>query len=198
MCTDQVELFGFRYDIRSGMLTPGKAPAQKIEIFDRPSDRKSLKGFLGQVLYFGYVAEGLSQHLATLYPLTSLNSKFEWQEEHEIAFQQIKECIRNTQGIFIMGFDPKENHKLHVYCDASPLAVGGKITAVSPVDSVVRPLYFFHTCTSQARQRRPQYYRELLGLAELLLKSTFLLAGCHFFLHSDSLSLLLGYKYASV
>merc|ERR1712228_563000 len=59
MYTDSVELFGFQYSIKDGNLQPAVAPKEKLEVFETPTDKKSLKSFLGQVLYYSHIAEAL-------------------------------------------------------------------------------------------------------------------------------------------
>ena len=198
MCTKELEIFGFKYNVQTGFLTPAAAPLKKIEIFPTPSDRKTLKGFLGQILYYSHIAEALSDDLAKLYPLTSQNRTFVWEAKHQASFERIKRAVLATRGIYIASFDPKEGHKLHVFCDAGPEAVGGKLEYVSKTDSIPRPLMFYHQCSDQATRHRPHYYRELLGLADMLLKFEFYLAGAQFFLHTDCRSLVFAYRYGNV
>ena len=130
MCTESVELFGFQYSIKDGNLCPAVATKEKLEIFKTPSDKKSLKSFLGQILYYSHIAKALAKDLAKLYPLTSQNKDFMWNEIHENAFQAIKKAVTSTTGIYLINAEGSKHENLHLHCDAGPLSTGGRLTLV--------------------------------------------------------------------
>ena len=198
MCIDSVELFGFQYSIKDGNLRPAVAPKEKLQVFETPTDRKTLKSFLGQVLYYSHIAEALGEDLAELYPLTSQNKEFKWDENHSKAFQAIRDTVTSTTGIYLVNAEGSENENLHLHCDAGPVSAGGKLTLVSTTDGVVRPLFYYHSCIPASRQSRPQYYKELLAMSDMLYKVHYFVAGKLFYLHSDCRPLMFAHRYSHV
>ena len=193
LCNGSIEVFGFRYNIEKSQLSPVSSAMDKIALFAVPTDRKGLKSFLGLALYYTHLAAGLHRHLAELYPLTSMTTTFKWLESHQIAFEGIQQCIKNTQGIYLINHDYRI-HKLHLTSDAGPHSYGGVIWYAGE-DDVIKPIYHYHMCLNEAQKKRAQFYKELGALATLLLKCSFILKGIHFYLATDCRSLVFGHQH---
>lgn len=79
-----------------------------------------LKAFLGLINYYGKFLPNLATMLAPLHALLSKGVKWQWSQEQEKAFQQVKQAIVASK--FLAHFDPDK--PLRLECDASPVALG--------------------------------------------------------------------------
>ena len=79
-----------------------------------------LKSFLGLVNYYGKFLQDLSRILAPLYKLLHNDIKWQWGEEQERAFREVKALLHSAT--VLVHYDPAK--EITLACDASPYGVG--------------------------------------------------------------------------
>jgi hypothetical protein len=104
-------------------ITPQKSKIEAISKLPVPKTPKQTKGFIGAVNFLSMYLPHLQTLLAPLYNLTKKNVKFEWLDEHQIAFDKIKELLQK-RPILTM---PKAEGLIRVYSDTSQLSTGASI-----------------------------------------------------------------------
>jgi hypothetical protein len=106
----------------------------KIEVvvsWDRPTNVSEVRSFLGLVGYYRRFVEGFSCIAAPLTHLTRKNAKFEWKEECEKSFQELKQRLVTAPVLTI----PSSSGGFVIYSDASRKGLGyvlmqhGKVVA---------------------------------------------------------------------
>ena len=85
-----------------------------------PRTPKQLKSFLGLANYYRRFVENFSKIAAPLHKLLRKGVTFEWSEECDLAFLELKKRLVSTP---ILGY-PDLNLPFHVYTDASSFAIG--------------------------------------------------------------------------
>ena len=111
------------------MVDPNKIKA--VVNWDRPTNVSEVRSFFGLVGYYKRFVEGFSHIAAPLAQLTWKNVKFEWKEECEKNFQELKRGLVTSPVLTI--FSSKGSFV--IYSDASHKGLGcvlmqnGKVVA---------------------------------------------------------------------
>jgi hypothetical protein len=102
---------------------PKKVEAIKNMV--RPTTHvKKLRRFIGMVNYYRDMWVRRSELLALLTSMTSKNVKFNWTDEHQKAFENIKKIICREVMLDFRDF----SKPFHIYTDASDKQLGAVIT----------------------------------------------------------------------
>ena len=88
--------------------------------WDRPTNVSEVRSFLGFASYYRRFVEGFSRITAPLTQLTRKNVKFEWNEECEKSFQELKRRLVTTPMLII----PSSIGGFVIYSDASHKGLG--------------------------------------------------------------------------
>uniref|UniRef100_A0A2N9EJD6 Reverse transcriptase domain-containing protein n=1 Tax=Fagus sylvatica TaxID=28930 RepID=A0A2N9EJD6_FAGSY len=99
------------------------AKLNKIEAvvsWDRPTNVSEVRSFLGLAGYYRRFVEGFSRIAAPLTHLTRKNAKFEWKEECEKSFQELKQRLVMAPVLTI----PSSSGGFVIYSDASRKGLG--------------------------------------------------------------------------
>ena len=97
---------------------PNKIEA--IQSWPRPTSVTEIRSFLGLAGYYRRFVKDFSRLAAPLTKLTRKNEKFEWTDQCERSFEQLKECL-TTAPILAL---PSGSGGYAVYCDASRIGLG--------------------------------------------------------------------------
>ncbi|KAH9658749.1 Endonuclease [Citrus sinensis] len=107
---------------------------QKIEAvvnWERPTNVTEVRSFLGLAGYYRRFVEGFSKIAIPLTRLTRKNAKFQWNDDCEKGFQELKACLTSAPVLTL----PSGNEGFVVYSDASRQGLGcvlmqyGKVVA---------------------------------------------------------------------
>ncbi|KAH9705011.1 Endonuclease [Citrus sinensis] len=107
---------------------------QKIEAvvnWERPTNVTEVRSFLGLAGYYRRFVEGFSKIAIPLTRLTRKNAKFQWNDDCEKSFQELKACLTSAPVLTL----PSGNEGFVVYSDASRQGLGcvlmqhGKVVA---------------------------------------------------------------------
>ena len=88
--------------------------------WNRPTTATEVRSFLGLAGYYRRFVEGFSKIASPLTSLTRKDSKFEWGDKHERAFQELKERLTSAPVLAI----PKSGEQFTIYTDASHQGLG--------------------------------------------------------------------------
>ena len=69
--------------------------------WNRPTTATEVRSFLGLAGYYRRFVEGFSKIASPLTSLTRKDSKFEWGDNHERAFQELKERLTSVPVLAI-------------------------------------------------------------------------------------------------
>ncbi|KAK9700780.1 RNase H-like domain found in reverse transcriptase [Popillia japonica] len=104
----------------SNGLNPDYSKVEAIQNFPRPEDKKSLLRYLGMVNYLGRYIKNLSQATNNLRLLTHNETKWNWNQETEKEFNNIKKIISNINTLKYYNV----NEPIILECDASGYGLG--------------------------------------------------------------------------
>jgi hypothetical protein len=95
------------------VVDPGKVEA--VVNWVRPSNAHEVRSFLGLAGYYRRFVEGFSRLAAPLTRLTRKNEKFQWSEECEQSFQELKQRLVTAPVLTL----PSGSDGFVIYSDTS-------------------------------------------------------------------------------
>lgn len=108
------------HKISYNKIEPINSNVNAILKFQTPKDQKSVRTFLGKVNYYHRFIPNRATMLSPLYELTKKNTKFEWNNEAQNAFDSIKTILTTKPALTI--FNPEKKTLLKT--DASQVGIG--------------------------------------------------------------------------
>jgi hypothetical protein len=137
---------------------PRQLKVQAIVDFPRPHDRKQLRSFLGLVGYYRRFLPHFSQLSAVLNDMLKKNAKFEWSEEAQKAFVDIKSRLA-SQPILR---PPDFAKPFCLAVDASDRAIGANL--FQEIDGVEHPICYYSKKLDIHQRRYSTIEKEALAL----------------------------------
>ncbi|KAF2068562.1 hypothetical protein CYY_010112, partial [Polysphondylium violaceum] len=106
--------------VGGGKITPAVSKINAIREFPIPTDKTKLRGFLGIVGYLRNHIKNLATMEAPLFELLKKDAKWVWLDQHQVAFESIKDAISETNSLSM----PDYSKPFYLCCDASDLGIG--------------------------------------------------------------------------
>ena len=155
-------------------LKPWKKKIQGILNMDHPQNNKQVKSFLGVVNFYRDLWPRQS-HVLT--PLTTLTGKgtFEWKEEHERSFQEIK-ALLVSEGLQKY---PDHNKPFEIYTDASEYQLRACIMQEG------QPMAYYSKRLNPTQQRYSTMEKELLSIVYTLSEFKPMVLGTKLTIYTD-------------
>ena len=182
---ESVEFLGFTID-GSGIL-PTKQKISDIKTFGRPKNVSEVRSFLGMMTFISPFICNFAHKTKPLRDLLSADSKFEWDDERQSAFDALKDAAENDltkRGYF------DEKDKTVLYTDASPWGIGGVLVQESGGMVNRRIIACASKSLTAAECRYPQLHREALAIIWSMERFAYYLLGRKFTLRCDSEALM--------
>jgi len=110
-------------------LSTHKEKVDAIINLGEPSNKQELQTFLGMMVYFSQYIPFYSWIAQPLFRLLKKDSKWEWTELHDEAFELCKEVLTNAP---VRGY-PMPGRPYRVYTDACDFGLAGILQQVQPV-----------------------------------------------------------------
>jgi hypothetical protein len=169
------ELEYLGYVITRNSIQPMPKKVQAIKDINMPKNIKELRHFIGMVNYYRDMWPRRSEILAPLMQLCSKNVKWQWTEEHDTAFNNMKKLIiRDVQLTY-----PNFNKEFIIHTDASHTQLGAVISQNG------KPIAFYSRKLNLAQTRYTTTERELLSIVETLKEFRNILLGQRIVVYTD-------------
>ena len=173
-----VECLGYLIDAEGLHTTPEKVAA--IVNAPEPKNTTELRSFLGLVNYYGKFIKNLSSIAHPLNRLLCKEAKWEWSQECEKAFQELKYKLSSSE--VLVHYDEKFPFKLD--CDASAYGIGAVLSHLYP-DGSERPIAYASRSLTSAEVNYAQIEKKGLALIYGVKKFHQFVYGCKFILVTD-------------
>jgi hypothetical protein len=145
--------------VGQGQVKPIEAKVQAINEFPAPTNKKELMRFLGMAGYYRKYCQNFS---VIAYPMTNLlkkNSKFEWSNSCQEAFDKIKAILVSSPVLSTPDFDKQFN----LTVDASDVGCGAVLTQIGE-DKIEHPIGYFSKKFNIHQKNYSTVEKECLGL----------------------------------
>ncbi|MCH80874.1 Ty3/gypsy retrotransposon protein, partial [Trifolium medium] len=154
-----------------------KDKVQAVINWPTPKNVNQLRGFLGLT---GYYRRFIKSYAKIASPLTDLLKKaaYEWNDQAELAFQQLKTAITSAPVLALPNF-----HKPFILeTDASGVGIGAVLHQEG------HPIAYFSKKLVPRNQKKSAYFREMFAIAEAIAKFRHYLLGHKFIIRTDQKS----------
>ncbi|NCG05836.1 MAG: hypothetical protein GWP37_02580, partial [Gammaproteobacteria bacterium] len=155
-----LELLG--YDVTPDGIKMQHSKTSKWRDFPKPKGKQELHSFLSAVSWYRRWLDNFSTVAAPLNDLLKQNVKWEWTEQHDAAFEAIREMLQSEEAMGFPDFrDPKA--RFWVFTDASDVAIAGILMQLqwSATHGEYRPKTIAHfSRTLNDTQRRWAIYEK--------------------------------------
>lgn len=158
---------------------------QGLLAVEAPKTLKQLRHVVGM---FQFVAQWIPRSadlLGALTRLTQKGVKFQWEQEQQLALDQLKIAIENCSILHY----PDHTKPFYIRTDASQVAVSGWAYQRGS-DKRVLPIAFFSKRMTPAQQRYPIQQQELLAIVLTLQRFRQLIWASQVILQTDNLNLV--------
>lgn len=115
---EQIKFLG--HILSSDGIHPTDDKIKSIKQFRQPKSMEEVRIFLGLVNYVGKFIPNLATITEPLRNLTKKDTTFEWNEEHEVTFEQSKLQLSNPM---VLGYYNTKDRTM-LFADASPVGLG--------------------------------------------------------------------------
>lgn len=178
-----VDFCGFIVDSKG--IRPHPDKIREVINMPRPTDISLLRSFLGAANYYGKFIKSMKEVRGPLDNLLKKDVKYEWQVEHDKAFNKLKKII--ASDLVLTHFDPCK--KIVLATDASKFGMGAVIMHRYD-DGMLHPIMHFSATFNTAEQNYSQIEKEARALIFGLKRSHFYIYGRKFTIHIDHKPLL--------
>ena len=151
-----------------------------------PTNRTEVRSLLGLTNTISSFIPYYQDIVGALYDLTSTRKSFKWTEEHDRAFQKLKEGMHCLP--LLAYFHYKDAHCLSLYSDSSQTA-GAGVLILELLDGSRIPLSYCSYKFPSVSLKNSIFRKEFYALAAALRKNEDILRCCHFNLYLDSRAL---------
>ena len=141
-------------------LKPDPDKVEAVQKMPKPDNVKAVRRFCG---FVNYLAKFLPRLPGVLQPIQQLTRKeipWQWQHEHDAAFERVKELV--TQAPLLKYYNPEE--ELTVQCDASEKGLGAALMQNG------QPIAFASRTLTDPETRYAQIEKEMLAVVFSLQK----------------------------
>ena len=180
------ELDYLGFTISENGFRPQLDKTEVIRNFPRPTDKKSLKRFLGMCQFYSETVPNLQLQMGPLHQITGSTKDFIWTEELEQSFETVKSLLANSITLAYPRLGPKD--RLVLTTDASSIGYGCVLSEIAE-DHVERPLGFTSGTFRGAQERWKIIEKECYALIQGLEYFYVYLYGRHFTCRTDNYSL---------
>ena len=155
--SEEVIFLGHRVDATG--LHPMHEKVEAIKEAPSPSNVTELKAYLGLLNYYNKFLPNLSTVLAPVHKLLQKDTKWQWGDAQQAAFNTSKDLMQSAQ--VLVHYDPEKDIVLS--CDASPYGVGAVLSHHMP-DGTERPIGFTSRTLNTAERNYSQLDKEGLSV----------------------------------
>ena len=102
---------------------PWHSRLEAIQKLKPPTTVKGCRSFAGMVNFLSIFCSNLQKLLKPIYDLTRKGRSFNWQQEQQIAFEEIKHRLKKPPILHL----PDDKGRFHLYSDTSKYATGSAL-----------------------------------------------------------------------
>jgi hypothetical protein len=178
----EVLYLGFKLDTKGISLAEDRI--EVINNYPRPTNLKTLRGFLGMVNYFKKLIPDLSTKEIPLIALLKKNVRWKWGTEQEIAFKNLKGAFSTAVRVH----HPRYEQPFILRTDASIKKFAGVLSQIQ--DDIEVPICFVSRVTKTYERKYSVTELEFASVLFCVNKLRFYLLGARFTIETDHAALV--------
>ena len=166
--------------IEENGIRPTNDNLRAIRDFETPKSKKNVRQLLGKINFYYKYIENACKQLEPLHNLLRKGVDFQWSEDCQKAFENIKDylCSSPILGIY------DQNKPVIIYTDASGEGVGA-ILKQPQSDGILHPVTYFSRKLKPAERKRKAIHLECLAIKQAIIYWQHWLIGRDFTIITD-------------
>ena len=176
----QVNFFG--HTLTPYGVVPIRDKLEAIKSISAPTNSKELLSLLVMITYLNRFSARIATLTAPLRELTKKNARFQWNQSHQAALDQIKKELCKAQVLSY--YDPDPSTTTILQCDASQEGLGAWLHQIGP-EGEEKVVAMASRSLTSAESRYSNIERECLAVMYGLEKFEFYLLGRHTVVETD-------------
>lgn len=165
-------------------ITCDPAKVEAVKYWPTPTNKSEIRSILGLIGYYRKFIPNFSERASPLTKLTRKKAKFQWNEECDHAFQDLKACLINSP---VLAFQ-KCSGTFVLDCDASSHALGGVLSQLQ--DGEEKVIAYASRTLNPAQRQYCTTKRELLAVVTFMKHFKHYLFGQKFIIRTDHAPLI--------
>lgn len=154
--SDEINYLGFH--ITHNLIKPVSSNICKITKFPTPKTPKQLKSFLGVCGFYRSLIPNYAELTSVLNALTSKKTKFQWTQEHQIAFDNLQSIFFSEPFVAL----PDYNLPFILNTDASASAISAVL--LQKHGEIFKPISYYSKTLTKSEKSYPGIKLELYAI----------------------------------
>ena len=125
-----------------------------------PTRKKEVQSFLGFANFYRRFIEGFSHHARPLFDLTKKDVVWQWGEEQQKAFDELKSRITSSPVLCFAD----DSLQFRIEADSSDFATGAVLSQQSPDDNKWHPISFYSKSLNDVERNYEIHDKEMLAI----------------------------------
>ncbi|MCP4119869.1 MAG: DDE-type integrase/transposase/recombinase, partial [Desulfobacteraceae bacterium] len=180
--------------VQYGKKFPEDSYKAKLLNLPVPTDRKTLKAYLGCYEWISRFIPRLADLLEPMHALTRKGTLFEWEPKHQKRYEELQKIVSQIDYLH----EPLGDGEFVIECDASEYAIGATLyqwqgrdaTDEKSKDRVLRPIEHYARLFKDSEKNWHVSDKELFAIKRSIQRWNHYLYGRHFTVWSDHLNLV--------
>ena len=190
----ECRLFGFNINLAQGTIGPDPQKVKAIMELPPPTNQKSARSLCGSINYYSDLIPDLAPLMKPLHEITK-DDKFQWTQECEENFQQIKKKLSELPIIYMPDF----NKPMHLFTDAAQgQYLGYHISQWNELKNKFVPIAWGSHKFNKHEQSMSQPEAELYAIIYAVIQESLLLGFSKIIAHTDCRSLTYLFRFAKI
>ena len=177
----QTETNYLGFIIGSNGIKPDNKKCEAIKSLPSPTCVREVRAFVGMCSYYWRFIPNFSKIAEPIIDLTKKYSRFKWTNEHQKAFDFIKNSLPTVPMLIY----PDPNKLYTLYTDASDLCIGACLTQNDEKTQEEKPIYFLSHKLSRTQCRWSTVEKEAYAIHYSLQKLDYYLHNATFTIKTD-------------
>lgn len=173
----EIKFLGYKINLQG--ITIDKGRLKEIEEYPRPKNLRTLRGLLGVLNYYRKFVDNIAEKSLILHDLLKKGVKWKWTEEHERAFNSLKESFCKN----VMIHHPDYSIPFILRTDASDCAIAAELTQTK--NGVEIPISFVSRSLRKHERNYTITEKEMAAVVFAVMKLKFYLTGNRFTVETD-------------
>ena len=194
MINSNLRLFGFEVNLSKGTIGPDPQKVDAILQLPTPTNQKEARSITGSINYYSELIPDLAPLMIPIHESTK-NNKFEWTDQCEANFKEVKKKLATLPVVYLPDF----NQKMHLFTDgAAGQFISWHISQWSNTLKKFVPISFGSHKLAQAERSYSQCEVEMFAIIYALTQESLLLSFSKIILHTDCKSLTFLFRFNKV